>query len=84
MPVPGMRLKGAALTDDDLDVESVNMEQRLAVLSNGVTVPVTKLFDEDGDETDDPCEADTFECGSELTGWFVCLMDDFLWDLKPH
>lgn len=49
---------------------------RLALLNDGTTVPITNLFDADGDETDDPDLAVSFVAG-EADRWFTGLCADY-------
>jgi hypothetical protein len=55
----------------ETDVASVNLSRRLAVLTDGETVPVTQMFDADGDDTDDPAQAAAFVAGRPGK-WFSC------------
>lgn len=58
-----------------LEVVAVNVERRLAVLSNGAHVPVTNLIDGHGDEAD---EAVSFVAGPGPDGeWWACKFGDF-------
>jgi hypothetical protein len=47
-----------------LDVVSINRGRRLALLNSGDTVPITTLFDGDGDEVDTWDTATAFVCGA--------------------
>lgn len=49
---------------------TVNLEQRLAVLDDGRSVPVTNLIDRFGDDTNDPAEAVGFVAGAGRE-WFA-------------
>lgn len=56
---------------DHLTVVAINLPERIARLSSGVVVPITTLFDGDGNQTDDIEDAVQFVCGSDtLHGWF--------------
>lgn len=57
-------------------INAVKALSRLALLSDGTTVPITNLLDADGDETDDPNEAVSFVAG-EGDRWFTGLCADF-------
>lgn len=59
-----------------MTVEAANWFTRLAVLSDGAAVPVTNLFDADGEETEDPDEAVTFVAG-EGGRWFTGQCADY-------
>lgn len=60
----------------ELDVEAVNLAGRIAVLTDGSSVPVTVMFDSWGDETQDAARCVTFVCGAGDL-WFSCRRDDF-------
>lgn len=49
---------------------AINRFGMVALLDDGTTVPITNLFDADGEETDDPDEAVTFVAG-EGDRWFT-------------
>jgi hypothetical protein len=49
---------------------SVHLRQRLALLTDGQIIPVTALLDEAGDETDDPHEAKAFTAGPDSAGQY--------------
>jgi hypothetical protein len=51
------------------DVQALNLTGRLALLTDGTTVPITNLFDLAGDETDDLAEAVSFVCGTGQHWW---------------
>jgi LDH2 family malate/lactate/ureidoglycolate dehydrogenase len=53
-----------------MGIQALNIPQRLALLSDGSTVPITNLFDALGDETTDPAEAVAFVCGR--SGHWLC------------
>lgn len=59
-----------------IDVQAINLTKRLALLSDGATVPVTNLLDADGDETQEPAQAVGFVAGEGGT-WFAGLLSDF-------
>lgn len=59
-----------------MTVEAVNLADRLALLSDGRTVPVTVMYCAGGDETDDPATAVTCVCGSGEQ-WFAVRLGDF-------
>ncbi len=44
-------------------VQSINIGRRLALLTTGQTLPITTLFDAEGDTTEDPAEAVAFAAG---------------------
>jgi hypothetical protein len=59
-------------------VVAINAARRLALLNNGVTVPITNLYGDDGESTDDPDAAITFVAGSDtLRVWFSGRLDAF-------
>lgn len=49
---------------------SVQLVQRLAMLDDGQIIPVTQLFDDEGDETDSPAEARSFVAGPDSLGYW--------------
>lgn len=55
---------------------AANWFTRFAILSDGSTVPVTNLFDGDGEETNDPDQAVTFVAG-DGDRWFAGLCADY-------
>ena len=57
-------------------IASTKWASRVALLSDGTTVPITNLLDEFGDETDDPDEAVTFVAG-DGDQWFAGLCSDY-------
>lgn len=57
-------------------IASTKWTSRVALLSDGTTVPITNLLDEFGDETDDPDEAVTFVAG-DGDQWFTGLCSDY-------
>lgn len=57
-------------------VVCLNLTRREAVLGDGRVVPVTNLFDADGDETSDPALAVSAVCGEGLE-WYAELLADF-------
>lgn len=62
----------------DLTVDAINLPLRLARLNIGVVVPITTLFDDDGEKTTDADEAVVFVCGSDtLQAWFTGRIDGF-------
>lgn len=60
----------------ELYVQAVNLRERVALLSDGSTVPVTRMMDSDGDDTDDIAECKGFVCGREGI-WFFRMMADY-------
>jgi hypothetical protein len=59
-----------------LDVESIHLAKRLALLSDGRTVPITQLLDGEGDETDNPAAATAFVAGAGKE-WFSGATSDY-------
>lgn len=49
---------------------SVQLVKRLAMLTDGQIIGITELLDEDGDPTDDPNEAAAFVAGPDAEGKF--------------
>lgn len=52
-----------------LDVEAVNVKQRLALWSNGEITHLDKLFDRDGFETEDADDAVAATAPHPRRGW---------------
>lgn len=59
-----------------INVQAINLSRRLALISDGSTVPVTNLLDADGDEAAAPEEAVGFVAGEGGT-WFAGLLSDY-------
>lgn len=59
-----------------LDVSSANLTKRIAVLTDGRVVPVTNLFDAEGNDVTEPDDAVSFVCGEGST-WLACAVEDF-------
>jgi hypothetical protein len=58
-----------------LQIEAVNLEERLVILTNGDVLPITNFFAED-DELEDHVGAVSFVCGRGNV-WFSALVEDF-------
>lgn len=58
-----------------MDVEAINLTEKLAVLNNGTLVPITTFLDSMGEEVD-ACDAVSGVCGSG-NEWFVFVISDF-------
>lgn len=56
--------------------EAIKLFSRVALLSDGTTVPITNLYDEEGDETDAPDEAVSFVAG-DGDRWLSGLVNDY-------
>lgn len=64
------------MTEGPLNVMALNYKSRQALLSDNRLVPITHWYDPDGDE----CEIDeavSCVCGSDETGWFSVLLNEF-------
>jgi len=59
-----------------LDVEAINVAERIALLSDGSSAPITNLFDADGEETVDADEAVAFVAGAGAQ-WFAGRIDSY-------
>lgn len=69
----------------ELGVDSINLGLRLALLTNGIVVPITRGFDWDGEECGfDDKRLHGFVCGSDETGWWWRCLDDFLFQQLFH
>lgn len=63
---------------EDLNIICTNLEKRLAVTESGETLTITNMFDEYGDETDDPDVCIAFVCGPTSQGlWLTDEMKNF-------
>lgn len=63
---------------EDLNIIWANFNKRQAVTESGETLTVTQMFDEYGDETDDPAECVVFVCGPTSQGlWLTDEMKNF-------
>lgn len=60
----------------ELDVAAVHFRYQTAVLTNGVSVPVTHWFDRRGAKCR-PRDAVTCVCGSNEMGWFAVDLEAF-------
>ena len=58
-------------------IEAINLHDRQALLTTGEVIPITELFDDEGDETDDPDEAVAFVAGRPGL-WINALVDDYV------
>lgn len=57
---------------------AVNLEQRLAMLASGEQIGIMKLFEVDGEETDDDEFAFSFVAGPDGGGfWYVGVLEEF-------
>jgi hypothetical protein len=54
-----------------LVAQALLKRERLVTLSNGLVLPITGLFDADGDPTDSFDEAVAFTCGAQGVGFFA-------------
>lgn len=63
-----------------MDVEAINLTEKVAVLNNGTLVPITTFLDSCGMEVD-ATEAVSGVCGSG-SEWFVFVISDFERTLK--
>lgn len=56
-------------------VVALHLTDRLALLADDRQVPITNLFDADGDETADPAEAVAVVCGEGMEWYSVNLAE---------
>lgn len=57
---------------------SVSLGQRLAMLTDGQIIPITNMLDCDGDDTDEPSEARAFVAGPDANGkWHEDSLDTY-------
>lgn len=64
--------------DDPDDIVVRNLGLRVAMTRSGVTVPITQMFDADGDETEDPSECVTFIGPLPNGQWYTEINADFM------
>jgi hypothetical protein len=61
-------------------IVAVNLEKGLAFLDDGTAVPVTNMFDSDGQDTDDFTESASFVAGPGPGGqWWTERTSDYRW-----
>lgn len=59
-----------------MGIQALNLAQRLALLDDGATVPITDLFDANGEDTEDLAEAVGFAAGQDRH-WFSGRISDY-------
>lgn len=59
------------------DIAAINLSNKTAVLDDGVTVVIDQMFDQDGDETDDPDIAVSAVVPLPDGRWAVVLLDEY-------
>jgi len=57
------------LDEADIRIERADCEGRFVVFTDGTVLPITRVFDELGNETSDDDRAALIEFGSSETGW---------------
>lgn len=57
------------LKDIDAKIVIADCEDRFVMFSNGVVLPITQVFDEFGNETDDDEDVRLIVFGSDEMGW---------------
>jgi hypothetical protein len=62
-------------TRDEIDVEFLDPQRMRVILTDGTTLPITNLFDADGEDTDDYEEAWTLVAGTDEAGWYTIAID---------
>jgi len=58
-----------------VDIEAVNLVDRVIHMRDGSSLPIVKMFDEDRDETDDYAEAVSVVFGMG-DAWGVLMLDE--------
>lgn len=67
------------------DVAAVNLADRIAILDNDEVVPITDLYDQAGDETDDEEIACAAVAGPSALGlWYAIDFRNFGWARRCH
>ncbi len=59
-----------------MKIDAIHLEQLQALLDTGVIVPITNLFDAEGDETDSPDDAISFVAGCDNL-WVAGIVADY-------
>lgn len=55
-----------------MDVAAVNFHQRIAIMDDDSIIPMTNMYDDDGEECDDPDEAASAVLGPDVNGrWYT-------------
>jgi hypothetical protein len=65
----------ASLEPQALPVE-INLDARRIRLDNGAVVPIINMFDDEGQDTDDPDEAVSIVAGDDTQGWYSLLLEE--------
>lgn len=61
-----------------MQIENINLRQKLAILTDGQMVNITNFLDIDGDETTDLEEVTAVVAGPDNCGkWYTDLLDSF-------
>jgi hypothetical protein len=60
-----------------VDIAAINLSNKTAVLDDGVTVLIDQMFDQDGEETDDPDLAVSAVVPLPDGRWAVVLLDEY-------
>jgi hypothetical protein len=55
---------------DPVYVSAISLTRRMALLSTGDIVPISRMTDREGDDTDVPSECHTFIAGRNGLGWW--------------
>jgi hypothetical protein len=64
-------------------IESINLGRSLALTTTGEVVPITNMFDMDGDDTNDPAEAVAITAGPTASGeWLSDAVTNFNFNTK--
>lgn len=58
-----------------MEIELIDLEAEVAILSDGSTIPLTNFFDEDGDDCD-PEDAVCCVAGNNDFGWLTISLAD--------
>lgn len=61
-----------------LDIQAVQLRQRLAMLSDGQVVPIVSMLDFEGEDTEEPHEAKAVVAGPCSCGrWYTDSLDGY-------
>lgn len=70
---------------EDVYVEAVNLEKRLALMSDGEVLPIIKLINIEGKECDDPEDAFGAVAGPDANGkWAAIMLQEFNFNRVVH
>ena len=57
-------------------IAAINLAERYVVMAGGLVLPITEMFDENGDETEDRMEVTKVEAGTDEIGYITTKVHD--------